>query len=324
MGRPPRRALDRLRSTVPLTVDAATWRAGSRPIAGSTCWATSGGSANVLTHMGLLFGLLTSLSIGGADLFGRRVSIARGPIVAGVALQFVAIFTALAATFVVPSVFAWNDALLGLLSGAGLGLGLVWYLAGLGRSSSAVVAPIVGTLSAVIPFLYAIVRGESPTVVAVVGAVIALVGLAVITMGGGRAHHVGTGVRWGLASGLGYGFGLSVAIDVSDAGGSWPAMTQRVSAFALVALVAVVRKLEPIPPRGLRTAAVIAGIFAGLSTVFFLLGLEADPTSTVVAASLFPAVTVVVGRFIYGDDVALRQIGGIGIVIVGVVGVALG
>lgn len=274
--------------------------------------------------MGLLFGLLTSLSIGGSDLFGRRISNARGPVVTAMALQFVAIFTALAATFIVPSAFTWNDAALGLLSGIGLGLGLLWYFTGLTHSSSAVVAPLVGTLSAVIPFLYAIVRGESPTLIAVLGAVIALIGLGFITMGGGRAAHVKAGVQWGLMSGLAYGFGLSVAIDVSDEGGSWPAMTQRVSAFAIVAALAFTRKLEPVPPTGLRLTAIISGVFAGLSTVFFLLGLDADPTSAVVAGSLFPAVTVVVGRFVYGDDVVRRQIGGIGLVIIGVIGVALG
>lgn len=274
--------------------------------------------------MGLVFGLLTSLCIGGSDLFGRRVVIARGPLVTGLAIQFVAIFTALAATLIVPSVFSWDDAFVGLLSGLGLGLGLLWYFTGLTRSSSTVVAPLVATLSAVIPFLYAVARGASPTALAVVGAVVAMFGLALITVGGGLADHVGAGVRWGIASGLAYGFGLSVAIEASDAGGSWPAMTQRVSAFALMAVAVLVEQYEPLPPRGLRTSAVASGIFAGLSTVFFLLGLEADPTAAVVTSSLFPVVTVVVGRYVYHDDVVTRQIGGIALVVLGVIGVAAG
>jgi len=61
-----------------------------------------------------------------------------------------------------------------------------------------------------------------------------------------------------------------------------------------------------------------------MSTVFFLLGLEVDPTTAVVTGSLFPVVTVVVGRFVYGDDVVARQVGGIGLVVLGVIGVALG
>jgi drug/metabolite transporter (DMT)-like permease len=274
--------------------------------------------------MGVVFGLLTALSIGGSDLFARRVVNARGAIVAGVTIQFVAIFTSILAVLFVPSVFSWGDAGIGLLSGLGLGLGLVGYLTGLSKSSSAVVAPLVGTLSAVIPYLYAVSRGASPSALAAVGAIVALFGLALITMGGGLAEHVADGVRWGLISGLGYGFGLSVAIEASDASGSWPAVTQRVSAFAFVLAIALTVRVGPIPPRGLRVSGAVAGVFAGLSTVFFLLGLEVDPTSAVVAGSLFPAVTVVVGRFVYGDDVIGRQIVGIGVVIIGVIGVALG
>ena len=274
--------------------------------------------------MGLVFGLLTSLCIGGSDLFGRRVSNERGPILTGVAIQFVAIFASLAATVIVPSAFSWGDALLGLLSGLGLGLGLLWYFTGLTHSSSAVVAPLVATLSAVIPFVYAVVRGASPAAIAVVGAIVAVSGLALITTGGGWPDHLAAGVRWGVASGLGYGFGLSVAIDVGDASGSWPAMTQRVSAFGLMALVAAGSRQRMIPPRRLRISAIASGVFAGLSTVFFLLGLEADPTAAVVTGSLFPVVTVVVGRSVYGDEVLARQIGGIGLVVLGVIGVALG
>ena len=62
---------------------------------------------------------------------------------------------------------------------------------------------------------------------------------------------------------------------------------------------------------------------AGLSTVFFLIGVQADPTSAVVMASLFPAVTVVVGRFVYGDVVLRRQIVGIAVVLIGVIGVSI-
>lgn len=91
-----------------------------------------------------------------------------------------------------------------------------------------------------------------------------------------------------------------------------------------MAVVAVGSRLDPIPPRRLRTPAIVSGVFTGLSTVFFLLGLEADPTAAVVTGSLFPVVTVVVGRFVYGDDVIARQVGGIGLVVLGVIGVALG
>jgi drug/metabolite transporter (DMT)-like permease len=274
--------------------------------------------------MAIVYGLLTSLSIGLADLFGRRVVNARGPIAAGVALQFVAIFTSIAALFVVDSSFGVGDFAIGLASGLGLGVGLWAYFSGLRRSSSAVVAPLVATLSAVIPFGYAVVRGADPTLIALLGAIVAVGGLVVITMGGGRVEHLRDGIRWGMISGFGYGFGLSIVIEASESSGSWPAVAQRVSAFALMIAVARSRSATIVPPQGLRAAALIAGMLAGGSTIFFLLGVQAGATSAVVTASLFPAVSVVVGRFVYRDDVEPRQIAGIGIVLLGVIFVATG
>ena len=70
--------------------------------------------------------------------------------------------------------------------------------------------------------------------------------------------------------------------------------------------------------------AVIAGVLAGLSTVFYLIGVGTDPASTVVTASLFPAISVLVGRSIYDDDVSARQVLGLAVVVVGVIGVGVG
>lgn len=274
--------------------------------------------------MAIVYGLLTSLSIGLADLFGRRFVNAKGPIAAGVALQFVAIFTSIAALFVVESSFAVGDFAIGLASGLGLSVGLWAYFSGLQRSSSAIVAPLVATMSAVIPFGYAVARGSDPTLIALFGAVVAVGGLVLITMGGGRVEHLRDGIRWGMISGFGYGFGLSIVIEASESSGSWPAVAQRLSAFALMIVVARSRSATMVPPAGLRAVALIAGMLAGGSTIFFLLGVQAGATAAVVTASLFPAVSVVVGRFVYRDDVEPRQIAGIGIVLLGVVFVAVG
>lgn len=272
--------------------------------------------------MGIVFGALTSLSIGLSELFGRRVLNVRGPIVTGAVIQLVAIFTSLAALGVVSSRFVVGDFSIGLMSGVGLGVGLWGYFSGLERSSSAVVAPIVATMSAVIPYGYAVVRGAAPAPLAVVGALVAVAGLVLITLGG-QAAGLRAGIRWGAVSGAGYGIGLSVIIDADEASGAWPSVGQRVAAFALMVVFARRGRLDWRPPRGVRATALISGVFAGLSTLFFLFGVQADATSAVVMASLFPAVSVVVGRVAYGDDVGRRQVIGIAIVLVGVVGLSL-
>ncbi len=284
-----------------------------------------GTAARYVAPVGIVWGLLTSLSIGLADLFARRVVNARGALVAGSAMQFVAIFTSLVAVGVVSSEWLGGDLAVGALSGLGMGVGMWGYLGGVQRSSAAVVAPIVATMSAVVPYVYALVRGAEPSSVALVGAAVAVAGLALITAGGGpRTERLAAGIRWGLFASAGYGFGLSVILEASEEGGSWPAVSQRVVAFLLIVGAATAGRTRPVPPVGLRTAAFVAGVLAGCSTIFYLLGIQADPTSTVVTASLFPAVSVVVGRVAFDDEASARQGVGLAVVIVGVIAVAVG
>ena len=116
--------------------------------------------------MGALLGSLTALGIGGSDMFGRRVTAATSPVTASAVMQLFAALLSLVAITFVSSEWIWRDVWVGAVSGLGMGSGLACYFGGLQRSSSAVVAPIVATLSAVIPYLYTLVRGTSPTEVA--------------------------------------------------------------------------------------------------------------------------------------------------------------
>jgi drug/metabolite transporter (DMT)-like permease len=271
--------------------------------------------------MGAIFGALTAMGIGLSDLFGRRVVNASHALTATAVVQLVAIITSVAVLGIVDGDPLRRDLAVGLVSGLGLGGGLSLYFGGLARSTSTVVAPIVATLSAIIPFTYAAVTGSTPSLSAILGAALAFAGLAVITVAGGRAAHVRSGVAWGLASGLSYGFGLTVIIEATEASGAWPAVTQRVGALALVAAAARAARVPVVPPRGFRRAAALSGIFAGLSTVFYLLGVQADATVAVVTASTFPAFTVAVGWLVFGDSVSRVQLFGLTGVLVGVAAV---
>jgi drug/metabolite transporter (DMT)-like permease len=214
-----------------------------------------------------------------------------------------------------------RELLIGAASGVGLGVGLWCYLGGLAVSSAAVVSPIVATESAVIPFAYAVARGSDASMWSIVGAMVAIGGLALIAAGGVPASNVADGTRWGLVSGLGYGFGLSIVIETTEASGAWPAATQRIAAFGLLLLLAA--RVPPADRRlgSLRLVGAISGVFAALSTIWYLLGVQADATPAVVTASMFPAASVVVGRFGFGDHVTRRQVVGLAVVLLGVAAV---
>jgi drug/metabolite transporter (DMT)-like permease len=270
--------------------------------------------------VGALFGALTALSIGLSDLFARHVVNRRGAIVASVVVQGVGVAASLVMVTMIASELDAADLAIGFASGLGLGVGLWGYLSGLSVSSAAVVSPIVATMSAVVPFTYALARGASASGWSIVGAVVAIAGLVLISSSGGRVANVAEGVRWSVISGLGYGFGLSIIIDASDEGGAWPAVTQRFGALVLMVTMALVKK-GGLPLLGVRLTGLLAGVFAALSTVWYLLGLAADETPAVVTASMFPAVTVLIGRFVYHDTVTRLQVVGLAVVLLGVVGV---
>lgn len=274
--------------------------------------------------MGALFGSLGALSIGISDLFARRVVRASTAITAAVAISVVAIGTSVLSVVLFGSTLRTGDLLIGLLSGLGLGTGLASYYAGMTRSSSTVVTPIVAALSAIIPFVYAVAAGSEASSFAFVGAAVAVVGLIVITVGGGGVHHVRAGLLWGTLSGIAYGLGFAVVIEASDGAGAWPAVGQRVAASFLTVTLAARQGSPVVPPAGARRTAVIGGSFAGMSTVLYLIGVRHDATAAVITTSMFPAASVAIGRTFFGDPVSRLQAFGVAVVLTGVVAVVAG
>ena len=274
--------------------------------------------------MGTLFGTLCALSIGMSDLFARRVARASTALTTAIAISVVAIATSLVSVAAFGSTLEPSDFAIGLVSGIGLGFGLLTYYTGMTRSSSTVVSPVVATLSAVIPFAYAVARGDDATGAAIAGAGVAVAGLVLITVGGGRAHHVRAGLLWGLVSGLAYGCGFAVVIEASSGAGAFPAVGQRVAASVLVLALGARSGVALVPPRSVRWPALIGGGFAGMSTVLYLIGVRADATAAVITSSMFPAASVAIGRTFFGDTVTRVQALGIAVALVGIVGVVAG
>ncbi len=268
--------------------------------------------------MGAFWGLLASLAIGASDLYGRRAMARSHALTAALAMQVVAALAALVATFVVASQLLVTDMAWGAASGLGLAGGLGCYYLGLERSSAGIVAPLVGTLSAVIPFCYALMRGSESSALAIGGAALAFCGLAVISLGDRAAEDIRRGLCWGAISGLFYGFGMCMAIEVSDASGSWPAVSQRVSAALALLLAAFATQARLVPPLGARADAVFAGVLLAAMSVFVLLGFAADATQAVVTSSMFPAVSVIVGVAFFGESFDRRQGAGLVLVLIGV------
>ena len=271
--------------------------------------------------MGALFGLLTSLSIGTSDLFGRRVVTRCHVLSAMIVFQGAAALVSLGILPFIPSAFAGDDFTRGLVSGLGLGAGLALYYTSLDRAGSAIAAPIVATLSAVIPFAYTALRGHDPPLIGIIGAAVAFGGLGLVTAGGTRGKHVGAGTVWATLSGLGYGVGLSVLVDLSESSGAWPGFGQRLTSVGLMAAVVALRGLPALPPPDVMGFALLTGVASAAATIFYIVGIWFDPPTTVVGASMFPVMSVIVGRVAYQDSLNARQSVGIVAAVAGVTAV---
>ncbi len=274
--------------------------------------------------MGALFGLLTSLMISSTEFFGRRITNDVGPIVAAACLSLVASITMLVLALGTTGDATVESLLLGAFSGVGFGAGISLYLEGARVSSAAVVAPVSASLATLIPFAYTAVVDARPSAIGLLGAITVVVGLAAVTRDESATSNVGAGLRAGTASGMGYGIGTAILIEASEASGFWPLVSQRSLAFASIATFAVLRGRRLLPPARLVPSIGAAGVFAGFSSVFLLLGLQADALSASVTASLYPAFSVALGRLVFADTVSKPQLAGLVVVLAGIVAVVLG
>ena len=274
--------------------------------------------------MGALFGALSSLAVGMSEMFGRRGARVAGVLAVAVVSQGVAAVAAFVMLLWLPSQPIWSDLVRGAISGVGFGVGMVAYLAGLMRSSATVIAPMVATMTVIIPFGVAVAGGAEVTGLAALGVCLAMVGLLFITVGGRVGPGTGAGLVLGATSGLGFGVGLAVLIGTSSDSGSWPAVAQRLVACLLTVVVAMVVRSPVLPHGSVRWTALLSGVFGGIASVLYLLGIQADVLPAAVTGAMFPAVSVAIGRFVFGDSVRPIQTLGLGFVLAGVAGVVAG
>ncbi|MEM7275337.1 MAG: DMT family transporter [Actinomycetota bacterium] len=273
--------------------------------------------------MAAFLGVLSALSIGISDLFGRRLIAASSALTAGATMQlfslvFVLMVAAATASPIEVAPIGWGG-----VSGLGLGIGIGFYYTGLVNSSATVVAPIVASFSALIPFCYTLLRGATAGALAIGGAIVVVVGLVLITKGTASAGELRSGVGWGVLSGLGYSLGAIGFVEAADADGWWPAVGQRGAAMVLLFAVAAIRRVRPLPPSGHWRDGVLTGATVAATSLLYLASLAADPTVGVITISSFPAFSVLIGRVFFGDPVRSSQAVGIVAVIVGMAAVSV-
>lgn len=276
--------------------------------------------------MGILLGAIAALLFGTSDVLAARGSRTSQPIAVTrtallVALVFTPLFLTLKPWHINGADFAYSS-LSGLFNAAAL-LGL--YI-GYTKAPMGVVAPLASVLTAMVPVLVDLFRGNGLSGLAAVGVVVGLLAVTLSTYQPGGRGSIRNALL--IGSGAGVGFGLAfVFLDLtSSRAGLAPVPIQRVVGLILLTLVHPMVKAKWIIISGpARKYAVGCGLLAGVALGSLQLAYrfgEAGPVS--VAASQFAAVTVLLSAVVNHERLRWWQGAGLALASVGVAFMALG
>jgi drug/metabolite transporter (DMT)-like permease len=274
----------------------------------------------------VILGGISSLLYGVADFLGGEGA-KRSPAAAVVfwagATSFPLI---LIAALVVGGQAGVGDYLIGAAAGAAGGVGLVFLFAGLGRGQAAAVAPVAAALAAVVPVVVAVIDGERPSALSWVGVAVAVPAIVLCAWVADPGENLTGSFGYGVAAGLGFGGFTAIIRFTSPESNLLPLVTSRASTMLIVLILAGVGIWKLVGFRSVPRPIVLGNALLDVAgNVTLLLALRAGSlASAAVAASFYPAVTVIMARIVNAEHLRRRQILGLVLVILAMAAIALG
>ena len=204
--------------------------------------------------------------------------------------------------------------------GAGIGglSGLAALYRGMAIGAMGVVAPI-SSMAAAIPFTVGIARGERPSLLQVLGAVIALGGLGLVSRTSEELRgRVAAGVGLALLAAVGFGFYFVLLDIAADESPSWAVLVARLSSSVLALGAALAAGVSIGLPRRLLLPVLGVGLCDVGANVLFALATTKGLVSVVsVLTSLYPAVTVALAGALLRERVGGMRLVGAAAVLAG-------
>jgi drug/metabolite transporter (DMT)-like permease len=263
--------------------------------------------------------LCSSLMWGVTDFVGGRL-VRRHPVATISVLSHGAGFVGLGIAVAIVGLHG-RAFLIGLAAGAFGAVSLYTFYKAMSLGRMSIVSPLL-SLGSVLAFALAVAGGERPTWVAVVGAIVALGGAILASLG----EHASGGDRrkalgWALISPVALGFYLYLlARGANDDGGSISAVfgARAMSSILLLALALAMGAPLRVGRRGLAT---VVAIGACGSTALVLFGYAASLgliSIATILASLYPIVTVLLAHVLLGERLRGLQLAGVALALGGV------
>ena len=193
-----------------------------------------------------------------------------------------------------------HDWLWGAAGGIGGFVGLSLFYYALAKGSMTVVAPLAAVVSASLPVGAGLFLGDRPSLIAYIGIVIAIVGIALVTGAVGTAHAPTKLAIVGIAVLAGCGFGwMFVCLDrTSEDSGMWPLLAARIASITIAATIIFVRQLSrdrtDRPAIRVTAIALWAGLFdMGANILFVFANRQGLLSLVAVITALYPVSTII-------------------------------
>ncbi|MGE0812178.1 MAG: EamA family transporter [Vicinamibacterales bacterium] len=275
--------------------------------------------------------LVAAAAYGAADFFGGTVARRASTIASVIATQGIGLALLLVATpLMLDAVVRPADVGFGLLAGLAGSVGVSLLYRGLAIGPMSVVAPTTAVCAVIVPLVAGLTLGERLAPLAAVGVGVAIA--AVVLLGQDSAPspaghevprtaaQVAYAIRIALASGVAIG-GFFVCLGQTAApAGLWPLVASRgVSVTLFFAAALAGRRAWRIPAAALAPAA-ICGALDMVANGLYLVAVRQGPLSLVsTLASLYPASTVLLARYVLGERLGRWQQAGVAAAIAAIV-----
>jgi len=216
----------------------------------------------------------------------------------------------------------------GVAAAAGLAgvvaLGTFYRAQALGTVS---VVATIGALGVVVPVAAGLLQGEEPGAIQLIGVGAGIGGVLLVAREPDPEWRAAGRTAVGLAAIAALGFGLvMLGIDyAAESDPAWTIVFVRIGGIAsLVVAALIARPSLRVPAQNLPVLALIGLLEIIANTSFALATREGLLSLVSVAASLYSAVTILLARFVLGEQLARSQQVGVVIAIAGVTMIAAG
>src|SRR3954470_21781360 len=267
-----------------------------------------------------LLSLGAAVCYGSADFFGGLTARRANTVATVFWSQFVGLVLLLIVLpFLPAATVSKSDWVWGFVAGVSGGIGVAFLYRALAVGTMAVVAPTTAVIAAIIPVLFAFAIGERLRAMTFAGVGLALLAIFLVSRPassqsdanekrGGFPPGFGLALLSGVSVGI---FFLSLA-RTSMAAGMWPLVAARISSISLFGVIAVFAKRTLRMDRTATGTATLGGALDMAANAVYMTAARVGPLSIVVTlASLYPASTVLLARWILHEHLSRTQIAGI-------------